>query len=105
LIVAGGFNSPAFCHACGKPHPWTEAGLKAAQELAAELAGLNPEERETLAKSLPDIIRDTPRTSLAATRFRTLVAKAGPVAAEGFKKIITEMATEIAKGIILGGSR
>jgi hypothetical protein len=97
------FKAPAFCHACGKPYPWTEATLKAAQGLAAEQTGLSPEERETLAKSLPDIIRDTPRTSLAATRFKALVAKAGPTAADSFKKILTEMLTEGAKKILSGG--
>ena len=103
VLILNEFKTPAFCHACGKPYPWTEATLKAAQDLAAELAGLSPEEREIVAKSLPDIIRDTLRTSLAATRFKTLVAKAGPVAADGFKKIITETATEVAKKIIFGG--
>ena len=105
VVVVAEFKAPAFCHACGKPCPWTEATLRAAQDLAAGLAGLSPEERNTLAKSLPDIIRDTPRTSLAATRFKALLAKAGPVAAEGFKKILTEMATEVAKKIIFGGPR
>src|SRR5262249_52100228 len=73
-----GYTLPSFCHDCGQPYPWTSARLSAAQALAAEAIGLSLEERETLAKTLPDLIRDTPKTPLAATRFKLLVAKAGP---------------------------
>src|SRR6266545_3053481 len=44
---------PAFCLNCGRPYPWTEASIKAAQELASELVGLSQEERVALAKTLP----------------------------------------------------
>ncbi len=88
---------PIFCPDCGKPYPWTETALKAAQELSDELENLSPEERDLLKKSIDDIIRDTPQTTVAATRFKRLVAKAGPVAAEGFKKILWDIATEFAK--------
>ncbi len=104
VVGTAEFTPPAFCHACGKPYPWTEAALRAAQDLASELVSLSPEERQVLAGSLSDIIRDTPRTALAATRFKALVAKAGPAAAQAFKKIITEMATDVAKKIIFGGN-
>ncbi|MBA7691028.1 hypothetical protein ES703_99566 [subsurface metagenome] len=50
-----------------------------------------------LKKSLDDIVRDTPQTTVAVSRFKRLVAKAGPVAAEGFKKILWDIASEFAK--------
>ena len=87
----------SFCPDCGKPYPWTEAKLKAAQELSDELDNLSPEERNLLKKSLDDIVRDTPQTTVAVSRFKRLVAKAGPVAAEGFKKILWDIASEFAK--------
>jgi len=88
---------PVFCHECGKSYPWTEAKLKAAQELADELDNLTAEERSLLKKSLDDIVRETHQTIVAVTRFKKLVAKAGPVAAEGFKKILWDIAIEFAK--------
>ena len=68
----------SFCPDCGKPYPWTEAKLKAAQELADSLEDLSPEEREILKKSFDDIIRDTPQTVVAANKFKMLVAKVKP---------------------------
>jgi len=91
---------PIFCPDCGKPYPWTEAKLKAAQELSDELDNLSPEEREMLKKSLNDIVRDTPQTTVAATRFKRLVAKAGKAAAGGFWDILKDVLSETAKKII-----
>jgi len=73
--VVGGLASdgppPAFCGGCSKPYPWTRAALDAAREMAADLVSLTEEERATLAKSLPDLVSDSPRTAVAASRFRT----------------------------------
>ncbi len=94
---------PAHCHACGKPYPWTEERIKAARELTDELEGLTAEEKQQLKQSIDDIVADTPRTSLAATRFKRLAAKAGRVAAEGFKEILIGVLSETAKKMIYPG--
>jgi len=94
---------PIFCPDCGKPYPWTEAKLKAAQELSDELDNLSPAEHDLLKKSLDDIIRDTPQTPVAATQFKRLVAKAGKVAADGFRDILVDVLSEAAKKIIFEG--
>ena len=99
-VVDFGNKPPSFCPDCGKPYPWTERKLKAAQKLSDEVDNLNPEERELLKKSLDDIVRDTPETTVAATRFKKIVAKAGKVAAEGFKDILVDIVSETAKKII-----
>jgi hypothetical protein len=91
---------PSFCPDCGSPYPWTEAKLKAAKELSDEFENLSPEERETLKKSLDDIVRDTPQTPVAATRFKKIAAKAGKVAADGLRDIIIDIASEAAKKVI-----
>jgi len=91
---------PSFCPDCGKLYPWTVAKLKAAQDLSDELDNLSPEEREMLKKSLDDIVRDTPQAIVAAPRFKRLVAKAGPVVADSFRKILVDVLSEAAKKII-----
>lgn len=91
---------PKYCHGCGKPHPWTEATLEAARDLADELDDLTPEEREAIKGSLDDLVTDTPRTALAATRFKKLVSKAGPAVADGFKEMLIEIVTESAKRLL-----
>ena len=94
---------PIFCPDCGKPYPWTEAKLKAAQELADLLEDLTSEEREILKKSFDDIIIDTPQTPVAATRFKKIAAKAGKIAAEQLRELVVDIASETAKKIILEG--
>lgn len=90
---------PRFCHACGAMYPWTKIRLDAARELADELT-LSIEEKEMLKQSLQDIVQDTPRTRVAATRFKRLVAKAGPEVAEMFRSLIVDIASETAKKML-----
>src|SRR5437667_4454972 len=79
--VAGGYRStddppPAFCAGCGAPYPWTQTRLEAARQLVMEMDVLPPEERDLLGQNLDDIVTDTPRTAVAATRVKRLLAKA-----------------------------
>jgi hypothetical protein len=96
------YSVPRFCDACGQPYPWTEARIKAAQDLSDELDKLTPEDKETLKKSIDDIIRDTLQTQVAATRFKKLVAKAGADAATALRQILMDIASETAKKAIWG---
>ena len=91
---------PSFCYKCGAPFPWTESRLSVAVEMAKELDGLNDEERNQLAASFDDLVREGPKTSLAATRFKKLIGKAGGVAGETFKKILVDIASETAKKML-----
>lgn len=91
--------APAFCHECGKAYPWTETQIQAAKELAQELE-LPAEDQEVLAKSIEDIVSDTPRTALGATRFKKIMAKVGKEGAAGFRTILTSVVSEAAKKII-----
>ena len=91
------FVPPRFCHSCGKPYPWTEAKLKAAQDLVDDLSNLNPGDRELLRSSLDDMVRETPQATVAATRFKRLVAKAGRPAADAFRDILVDILSEAIK--------
>jgi hypothetical protein len=93
-------KTPSFCSECGKPYPWTEGKLKAAQDLADEMEGLKSEEKALLKRSLDDIVKDSPQTNVAAIRFKKIMAKAGGVAATAFRDIIVDIASETAKKVI-----
>jgi len=95
---------PAFCSECGSAFSWTKAGIQAVRDLADELEQLTSEERDQLKESINDLIRDTPQTTVAATRFRRLVSKAGTTALEGFRTILVSIATEAAKKVLFPGS-
>jgi len=101
-IAIGGPSPPApsFCHDCGAPYPWTEKGLEAARELVGELEGLTEEEKAVLAKDLDDIIADTPKTIVAATRWKRVLSEIGREAAHAFRGIFIEIASETAKKIL-----
>lgn len=95
---------PKHCSECGMAFPWTSAGLAAAKELAGEVEGLSDDERQTLKNSLDDLTTDTPKTEVAASRVKRLLAKSGKVAADTLLKILVTVATESAKKIIFPGS-
>lgn len=81
-------EKPSFCGSCGKPYPWTETALQAASELADELEELNSEDRITLKETFSDLTADTPRTQLAATRFKRIMKKVTSTAGEALQKIM-----------------
>lgn len=95
-----GYSAPSFCLNCGASYPWTEAKIAAAKELSDELDDLSADEKETLKKSIDDIVRDTPSTTLAATRFKKLMAKAGKSTAETFREILVDVLSETAKKML-----
>ena len=72
-------------------------GIKAARELIAEAEKLSPEERESLSKSLDDLVRDTPGTHVAAIRFKKFLPKAGREVADALRSIVVDIASEAAK--------
>jgi hypothetical protein len=94
------YSEPSFCHNCGKPYPWTESKLNAAQELISEDERLSKEDKETLSLALPDLVTDTPKTQLAATRFKKLISKAVSATGEGLKQILVDIVSESAKKML-----
>jgi hypothetical protein len=89
--------APKFCHKCGKPYPWTEKSMNAAKELIAEEGRLSAEEKEVLSKSVDDLVRDTPSTQVAVTRFKKFLPKAGREVAEGVRSVLVGIVSEAAK--------
>lgn len=87
----------AYCGGCGKPFPWTEKALSAAKEYTDELDELSTEEKTTLKAVFNDLTVDTPRTELAASRFKKFIRKIGPAAGDALTKIMVNVATEAAK--------
>jgi hypothetical protein len=92
-----GMTRPSFCGECGAPYPWTETALAAAKEYADELDELTAEDKAVMKKSFDDLTTDTPRTPVAATRFKKIMVKIGPAAGDALSKIVVNFATEAAK--------
>jgi len=102
VIGSSQYHAPAFCHDCGKAYPWTESKIKAAEELIGLAEKLDDDEKAALTADLPDLVRDTPRTQVAATRFKKLAAKVGGGIASALRDIVVDIASDAAKKAILG---
>jgi hypothetical protein len=83
---------PSYCHECGAAYPWTERKAEALAEAIGELDQLSAEDREKLKQSIPDVITETPKTELAASRFSKAMGKAG----QAGRKLLSEMLTNVA---------
>jgi hypothetical protein len=86
-------SRPQYCGACGKPYPWTEATLTAAKEYTQELEELSNEDKAALIATFDDLVVDTPRTELAAHRFKKLIRKSGPAATDFLTKLFVEISS------------
>ncbi len=90
-------KAPSYCFNCGNPFPWTEDALEAARIAIDEDERLNSEDKEKLKMSLPDLIADTPRTSLAAARMKKAFLHVGNFNKEILMKFIVSSCCEAAK--------
>ena len=91
------YTAPRFCHQCGTAYPWTRAAVEAWREMAHEVEGLTPEERAGLAKSIDDLIADTPRTQTAIQRLKQLAPKVNRKLWPPMKELLMAVATDAVK--------
>lgn len=88
---------------CGNPYPWTETALTAAKEYTDELEALSTEEKSALKETFDELTRNTPKTQVAASRFKKFMRKLAPDAAETIRKTIVEIASETAVKLLNPG--
>jgi hypothetical protein len=91
-----------YCVGCGKPFPWTVTALASAREYTDELEGLSGEDKTVLKGTFIDLTFDSPKTEIAASRFKTILRKLTPDVAETIRKTIVEIASETAVKLIKG---
>lgn len=96
------YNKPSYCFNCGTAFPWTASSLDAASELVDGLETLSAHEKQQLKDSLPDLVRETPKTPVAEGRFKRLTKKAGVEAVGGIRAILIDVVSEAVKKSIFG---
>ena len=96
----GDFDRPSFCHACGKPYPSIVERLEAAKAYADEADGLSAEERETMKKSFDELIAESPKTQLAAMRFKKLLPKVSSQIGGALRDLLVDVISETAKKVL-----
>lgn len=97
VLVLDDYHPPRFCHECSRPFPWTEARVAALLQLTQEFEGLTDADREALRTGIDDLIRETPRTEVAAVRVKKILRKVGDGVLQAFKNLAVEVLTESAK--------
>lgn len=101
VLSVSEYEPPKFCPNCGNSYPWTETKIQAAQELAEELENISKEKKKIITRDIGEIVKDTPRTQLAAMRFKKILSRvSNPTIVEAFKKILVDIVSETAKKII-----
>jgi len=91
------YDMPSFCINCGQPYPWTKLKLQAAHELAQEIDDIGAEDRVILQESIDALVKDTPLTPLATTRFKKIMVKVGQPTAGVFREILIDVLSETTK--------
>jgi hypothetical protein len=69
--------------------------------MVRELNRLDDSERRMLSRSIVDIANGTPATELAVARYKRLTAKAGKAGASLLLGVVTDIASETAKKLLL----
>ena len=103
IVLGSHWKPPKFCHACGKPYPWTELAAEAISEAIGELDGLSTDDAEKLRASINDVLNETPKTDLAVGRFKKAIAKGGKFGGKMLYDTIIKFGAEVAVKSIMGG--
>ena len=90
-------EAPAYWHSCGNAYPWTQTALDSAKELVGELDKLDQEEKDKLSGSIEELVQDSPKSQVAAVRFKKLLKKAGDPAVEAMRGILVNVLGEVIK--------
>jgi len=90
-------SAPSYCTACGAAHPWTERAIQSATELWVEESQASADEAFQFQEILSDLTKDSPRTPLAASRFKGAMTKVGSGVANAIRDIAVNVMSEAAK--------
>jgi hypothetical protein len=86
---------PMHCYECGKPMPWTQRKTDALAEAIEWMDDLTDTDKDTLIKSIPDVIKETPRTDTAIAIFKKAIGKAGAIGGKLLTDVLSKVAAEV----------
>lgn len=103
VVSAPGFQAPNFCPDCGKPYPWTEAGMRQQQEqLTQQIAqsGLNESEAQAANEYVANLPAGTATEQQKSTveAFLKRLGPAGSVIWDQIKDFSARVIADYLKG-------
>lgn len=90
---------PNYCTECGELFPWTTTALETLREYTDDLDYLSREDKATLKATYSELTRDTPKTPVAMSKFKSIYIKLAPQAAAAIRSTLSTVMTE---GVKLG---
>lgn len=95
------YTIPKFCWNCGSPYPWTERAIENAKEILEDEI-FDEDKKNTLISSLPDIISETPKTIIAAKRFKEYIPSFKSDVQDWFRQFFLNFCCDLAINLLMG---
>ena len=96
VVSSSNTEVPKYCIGCGEPYPWQKAALENLEGIIQE-SGLSEEEVAEAISTLPDVVRETPKTELATLRLSRFLSKVKKPIYDAAIAAISYIASETAK--------
>ena len=96
LSIGHATPTPNYCDNCGSAFPWQAAAIENLKEILRE-GDLSDADLTAIESTLPDVIRDTPKTESAALRLKRLMNGLGKPVYDVAIKVVSDLASETAK--------
>lgn len=88
---------PNYCYQCGQPYEWTEKILHNAQEIITLDENVDLEVLDIIKDCIPDLLTESPSTSLAITKYQININKFSEPVIEGMTRLLKEFVPEKTK--------
>ncbi|WP_312461134.1 DUF2321 domain-containing protein, partial [Proteiniclasticum sp.] len=94
------YEVPSYCFKCGKPFPWTLSALEATKEILLLSEVFDSDDLKTVDETYRDLIISTPKTQVAAMKFKILLGKAGKATSDAIYQVMVDVLSEAVKKTI-----
>ena len=101
VIALSHYQRPSYCHACGKPYPWTERALSRAEQIA-DAAKLSVLEKNEIVSSLEQIAADSPEAKASAEKIRAASDQIGGILGKSLIEIAAGAGSKVVEKLLLG---
>lgn len=101
VIALPHYQRPSYCHACGKPYPWTERALSRAEQIA-DAAKLSVLEKNEIVSSLEQIAADSPEAKASAEKIRAASDQIGGILGKSLIEIAAGAGSKVVEKLLLG---
>lgn len=101
IAVTSPYRRPSYCHACGKPYPWTERAISRAEQImdASELSVI---EKNEIISSLEQIASDSPGARISAEKVKEASDRIGGILGKSLVEITVGIGSKVIGKILLG---